>query len=780
MPSKSGANQDSNTPPVVSLIAGGVAGAVEAGATYPFEFAKTRVQLRQEKGVPTPRNPFLVVRQVFRDEGVRAMYKGCSTLVIGSVGKDGIRFLGFDTIKNAFKDPETGTLSPIRNMLAGMGSGVAASIFAVTPTERIKTALIDDARHLKRFNSPTHAVRLIYAESGFLGLYRGFAGTTLKQAFATAFRMGTYNILKDYENTHQIPQTTATNFANGTVAGITTTYATQPFDCIKTRSQSAKEFSSHARILPLIVDKYAREQPNKPWASIQKSTNPSDGFQDVTYAAFANAINRAAWFVDSTLGKCQDSIFDTVSYMGKPDVRYFIMLVALIKTGYVPLFLSHRNSLDGQLGLLAQTRCKYFLYSTSIEVEGILDARAMRSLVVPELEGLLDEEAVPHYAYTKTVQEALNDPLLRLHTSGTTGLPKAITFRHGNLALFDFILHVPDLNGYETIEKSRSNGTRVYLGFPLFHAGGMILGVISSVYHGMTIVLADPDSPPTAATFSDIVDYGDINGAYVSPSALQDISKSSDAVEKLARLKFVLYGGATLKTSVGNTIRQKTRLINSWASTEVMCPVTHVVEAEDWEYVHVNPTYSGIEFRLADAEQGLYEAVAVRNPDVELARYQPPFWIYPQLTEWPTHDLFSKHHSKPNHWRHEGRSDDMIVLEFGHNFHPTYYETQILSKNPLIRAALIVGSGRPRLAVILELYERPSSPEEKHRLLKEIWPTVEECNHRATSSSQIGKEYVIFASAVKPFLRAGKGTVQRAATVELYKEEIDRLYTEGN
>ncbi|KAK5019718.1 hypothetical protein LTR60_000073 [Cryomyces antarcticus] len=94
-------------------------------------------------------------------------------------------------------------------------------------------------------------------------------------------------------------------------------------------------FSSHARILPLIVDKYAREQPNKPWASVQKSTNPSNGFQDVTYAAFADAINRAAWFVDSTLGKCQDGIFDTVSYMGKPDLRYFIMLVALIKTGYV-------------------------------------------------------------------------------------------------------------------------------------------------------------------------------------------------------------------------------------------------------------------------------------------------------------------------------------------------------------------------------------------------------------------------------------------------------------
>lgn len=132
----------------------------------------------------------------------------------------------------------------MRNMLAGMGSGVVASIFAVTPTERIKTALIDDARTEKRFRSAPHAVRLLYQEYGWRGLYHGFVGTTLKQASATAFRMGTYNILKDYERTHDIAQTTATNFANGSVAGITTTYATQPFDTIKTRSQSAKGAST--------------------------------------------------------------------------------------------------------------------------------------------------------------------------------------------------------------------------------------------------------------------------------------------------------------------------------------------------------------------------------------------------------------------------------------------------------------------------------------------------------------------------------------------------------
>ncbi|KAK5682726.1 hypothetical protein LTS10_005856 [Elasticomyces elasticus] len=247
-------SHDPNTPAIVSLAAGGFAGAVEAFATYPFEFAKTRVQLRQQKGVPTPKNPFRVVAQVYRNEGLPALYKGCSTLVIGSVGKDGIRFLSFDTIKNQFKDPETGTLSPLRNLAAGMASGVVASITAVTPTERIKTALIDDARTEKRYQSMTHCIKTILKEDGFLGLYRGFAGTTLKQAGATAFRMGTYNILKDYETTRNIPQTTLTNFANGSVAGIVTTITTQPFDTIKTRCQSARGASTVEAFKSIVAD----------------------------------------------------------------------------------------------------------------------------------------------------------------------------------------------------------------------------------------------------------------------------------------------------------------------------------------------------------------------------------------------------------------------------------------------------------------------------------------------------------------------------------------------
>lgn len=70
--------KDPNTPPLVALIAGGTAGGIEGAITYPFEYAKTRVQLRGEHKV---KNPFTVVGAVYKNEGLRSLYKGCGVLV---------------------------------------------------------------------------------------------------------------------------------------------------------------------------------------------------------------------------------------------------------------------------------------------------------------------------------------------------------------------------------------------------------------------------------------------------------------------------------------------------------------------------------------------------------------------------------------------------------------------------------------------------------------------------------------------------------------------------
>lgn len=53
-------------------------------------------------------------------------------------------------------------------------------------------------------------------------------------------------------------------------------------------------------------------------------------------------------------------------------------------------------------------------------VAPLLAAHPMRVLQFPKLEGLLNGQAL-HYPYRKTFQEGFNDPLLSVHTSGTTG-----------------------------------------------------------------------------------------------------------------------------------------------------------------------------------------------------------------------------------------------------------------------------------------------------------------------------------------------------------------------
>lgn len=235
-----------DTPPIVSIVSGGLAGGVEGFLTYPFEFAKTRAQLGhlpspssqpQTRNQKPSRNPYRIIGQIYKTEGgIRALYKGCTVLVIGSVGKDAVRFLSFDTFKNSFRS-EDGTLTPTRSMLAGISGGVLASLFAVTPTERVKTALIDDARigSSNKYCGTMSAIRSILHEDGVKGLYRGFVGTTLKQASSTGLRMGSYNIVKDWEVRRGVRQGTVVNFANGAFAGIVTTLLSMPFDTIKTR-----------------------------------------------------------------------------------------------------------------------------------------------------------------------------------------------------------------------------------------------------------------------------------------------------------------------------------------------------------------------------------------------------------------------------------------------------------------------------------------------------------------------------------------------------------------
>ncbi|PLB37258.1 mitochondrial carrier domain-containing protein [Aspergillus candidus] len=232
--------------PAISLLSGCVAGAAEGFATYPFEFAKTSVQLRNDFNT---RNPLRVIAQIVSRQGPLALYTGCSSLVLGNMGKDGVRFFAYDAIKQRLAGP-SGHASLGQGILAGMCAGAVESVVAVTPSERIKTALIDDAKsgQGRRLNGMASAVRWIIRHQGVHGLYKGLLPTTMKQASTSAVRMGSYNILKEMGLAYGVQQSALTTFVTGAIAGTITVYTTQPFDSIKTRAQTSGSAGTAAAI----------------------------------------------------------------------------------------------------------------------------------------------------------------------------------------------------------------------------------------------------------------------------------------------------------------------------------------------------------------------------------------------------------------------------------------------------------------------------------------------------------------------------------------------------
>lgn len=227
--------------PFQSLFAGGSAGAIEACITYPFEYAKTRSQLKSSF-TSTPASPIRLLQQTISQQGLTALYTGCGALAAGTALKAGVRFLTFDAIKARLADSQ-GRVSTTNGILAGMTAGAVESVIAVTPTERIKTALIDDAKGARRIRSTAHGIGLLLQEQGVRqGLYRGLLSTTVKQSATSAVRMGAYNTMACQYAARLNGKRAGMmeTFVMGAVAGVVTVYATQPFDTIKTRSQSAQ------------------------------------------------------------------------------------------------------------------------------------------------------------------------------------------------------------------------------------------------------------------------------------------------------------------------------------------------------------------------------------------------------------------------------------------------------------------------------------------------------------------------------------------------------------
>ncbi|KAL4401654.1 mitochondrial citrate transmembrane transport protein [Malassezia pachydermatis] len=242
--------------PVFSLVSGTFAGAVEGFATYPIEYTKTVAQFSTKAGEKPP-NPITIARETVSKHGIRGLYSGCGALVAGNALKAGVRFLSYDHFKSMLKD-ENGKLTAPRSLLAGLGAGMMEAIFAVTPSETIKTKLIDDAKRVqpKYPRGLIPGSMAIIRDEGLTGIYRGLVPVMLRQGANSSVRFGTYSTLRNFvqgSSRPGQPLPSGITFGIGAVAGIVTVYATMPLDVVKTRMQTLEARTQYKNTLDCMV-----------------------------------------------------------------------------------------------------------------------------------------------------------------------------------------------------------------------------------------------------------------------------------------------------------------------------------------------------------------------------------------------------------------------------------------------------------------------------------------------------------------------------------------------
>ncbi|KAF1982044.1 acetyl-CoA synthetase-like protein [Aulographum hederae CBS 113979] len=561
------------------------------------------------------------------------------------------------------------------------------------------------------------------------------------------------------------------------------------------------------RLIPQILDVLASVDPDRIVFSVKTLSDDSPTFRHISARAFAKAVDKTAWWLHNQVGiqnrvsygeqnavqngtqngvpngeqnadrngTHQETLkIQPVGYIGPHDVRHILLTYGAVKADCAALFLSPKNNVEGALAVLNAAKCNIWVKPHEQPmpslVENFLQQKPMKVLELPGLEELLDAESTEPFLYDKTFESTEDDPFCILHTSGTTGVPKPISWTHGLIGTMDAVRLLPPTEGDGGLAPWTDNwneGDRIYSSFPMSHGAGVIMDILMPSLFNLHCILGPPGVLPHMGLIEALADHANIDIWSMVPSLVDELGENPSVLAKFKSSKFICASGGPVSPVIVSKVNKVVRVLNLTGTTEGLFIGNLWVEREDWHWFAFHP-FSGFEFK--EVQPGAFEHWVHRNEHWDL--FQGIFYTFPDQQSVNLKDLYIRHPTKPNLWAFSGRSDDVVVLSNGYKISPLDTEA-LVTTHPAVDGCLLIGTGKPQAGLLIELKD-PSS--KSNELFDSIWVTVERANNLSFQKTRLQREFIAFAESDKPFIRTDKRTIKRRATLDLYADFIDRFY----
>ncbi|KAF9060301.1 acetyl-CoA synthetase-like protein [Rhodocollybia butyracea] len=508
----------------------------------------------------------------------------------------------------------------------------------------------------------------------------------------------------------------------------------------------------------------------------------------IKYLEFVRASQRAAHLIrPGRLGPARE----VVGVVALSDTLVYSAVVAgLIEAGITPLLISHRNTAAAVVNLLKKSGAHRLLCTQSTLQELLQSVKTELASSDAPYEVTFEEIPSLHNLFPKLGSETLKDPcelyprssypdpdetLIILHSSGSTGLPKAIPLTHD-------VFFRGWISGSLSAQYRTHNVRVGSFGLPSFHALGIFTILFTPIYIGTSVavyppIATRPDALPVTSTPDNIIEHlqrTSCTGCFTIPAIVQIWAQSPSTVDVLRKLKVLLFGGGPLSSTTGDSlVASGVPLRAVYGGTEFGSPATYDLDEnhEDWGWFRY-PEAQHI--RWIPQGDGTHELQLLNSDTFRVAVDN-----LQDVSGYATSDLWTPHPTKPGLWKIVGRADDVIIHSSGEKTVPAPFEDRV-GQSPLLRGVIMFGRERDQPGVLIE-----PSPENQVDIDDEaqvstfrnkVWPVIEEGNKLLPAFSRIYKEMILVTSHTKPLPRAGKGTVLRKAALKEYEREIDQIY----